>query len=745
MSGWDKIYKTFINNALKVLAIGIAAILCGLVAARAGGVGSNDDSKGHYDLKFGQDSPFLPSQAKAAFSGFIAPDQFPKASYCAKCHEDVHREWRQSAHANSFRNPFYLKNVNLLIESKGVEFTRHCEGCHNPIALFAGALTKGSPVERSFDEDGVTCMTCHSIEKIQNTGGTGSYVMGVPAVMLKADGTPEPGPVSYDEILKNPKLHGQAVMKDFYRTPEFCAVCHKAAVPKILNEYKWLRAFSVYDEWQQSSWAKQSPLPFYKKDTVSTCQTCHMPVVAAKSDYGAKEGNVKSHRWLGASTTIPLIYGYDEQLERVIAFLKDDLLGIDLFALSKNGNEGDLIAPLDRQRFRLAPGDDVTLGVVIQNKKIGHSLVPEQRDFYESWVEFQIVDAKGKPIAHSGFLKPDGFLDEQAHTYANQLISKEGDLLDLHQVWQTRIRAFDNSILPGRSDLVQYRFRIPDGAVSPLEVTVKVNYRRFRQGFTNFALGENKRLPVIELGSKSTALAIGENAGNEVIGDKEWMRWNNYGIALLDQRQYANSRRAFEKVVALRPDYADGYTNIAIASISYEKYDEAAKALSHALKLSPDDSRALFYQALVFRVQGNIPQAIANFRKVIENYPRLRQARHELGFTYYQQKQYKAAREQFESLQSIDPEDLSAHYNLMLIYRRLGLKEKAAEQAVFFADRKDDPGAGTLALEFLRKHPENSRESVPWHIHVEGMSSRGGSNGNENRREIQTSKQGGGN
>ena len=36
------------------------------------------------------------------------------------------------AHANSFRAPWYVKNVNMLMKGKGIEYTRHCEGCHNP-------------------------------------------------------------------------------------------------------------------------------------------------------------------------------------------------------------------------------------------------------------------------------------------------------------------------------------------------------------------------------------------------------------------------------------------------------------------------------------------------------------------------------------------------------------------------------------------------------------------------------------
>ena len=34
-----------------------------------------------------------------------------------------------------------------------------------------------------------------------------------------------------------------------------------------------------------------------------------------------------------------------------------------------------------------------------------------------------------------------------------------------------------------------------------------------------------------------------------------------------------------------------------------------------------------------------------------------------------------------------------------------------------FAELKDDPGALSLANQFLRKHSEMSNESVYWHVH----------------------------
>ena len=54
-----------------------------------------------------------------------------------------------------------------------------------------------------------------------------------------------------------------------------------------------------------------------------------------------------------------------------------------------------MIAPLGSTPFKLSPGETVQMMVVIQNKNIGHSLVPEVRDLYEPWVEFQVADAGG--------------------------------------------------------------------------------------------------------------------------------------------------------------------------------------------------------------------------------------------------------------------------------------------------------------------------------------------------------------
>ncbi len=729
------------TRRLTVCLLGIAASLLMAAAGVHRGVRAGTDTDtardarqvyqskvaAYYSYKFGSGTPFLPSNATTDTGEFVDSGSFNSAAYCGHCHQAAAAQWRQSAHANANRAPWYQRNVQLLKAEKGTEHMRHCEGCHDPIAVVSGQLTTGKPTNHTYDADGISCTVCHSIQKV-TTRGTGSYVMGVPAVLVDEANQPITRPVTDGEILAHLDRHSKAVMKDFYKTPEFCASCHKAALPRQLNDYKWLRAFSVYDEWQASSFAKQSPLPFYVKDAVSTCQTCHMQRealtgVGADRDPGAKQGKLASHRWLGGNTLVPAYYGYSEQSAKILAYLKANVLNVDLFGLEREGHEGDvnaLVAPLGTTAFKAAAGERLTADVVIQNKGAAHSLVPEQRDMYESWVDFTVKDAGGKTLAESGFLKPSGDLDERAHSFTNRLINAKGGINDLHQVWDNRVVAYNNSIQSGRSQLVRYSFRLPADANGAVTLTATIKYRRFDQHFIDFAMSKDHYPePVVDMISTSRTIHVGDNPTtpppeNE---NKEWMRWNNFGIALLDAQQYQASLAAFGHVAKLRPDYADAFTNMAIVEIQWERYSEARPNLAKALELAPDNARALYYRALVERNEGNLDLAIHDFTEVLKAYPRSKDAHRELGFSLYQEHKYPEALAQYGALQAIDPDDLAAHYNLSILNRRMGAKEQAAKEAAYFADQKDDPMASTFALEYLRKHNEIANESVPWHTH----------------------------
>ena len=348
-----------------------------------------------------------------------------------------------------------------------------------------------------------------------------------------------------------------------------------------------------------------------------------MPREAAlQADVSTKSGTIVSHRWIGGNTAVPFLYGYDEQLKKTLEYLKADKLNVDLFALARTDGSG-LIAPLGAKGFEIKPGDELQAMVVIQNKGIGHTLIPEQRDMYQAWTEFELTDATGKVLHASGRLNPEGYLDPNSHSFVTRLLDTKGNLLVKHEIWDRRTTATDTTIQPGRSTLVRYGFRIPKDGKGPYTVTAKVNYRHFDEPFTNFALGDkHPPYPVAEMAVRSRVLKIGENApvAAEPKDNPEWMRWNNFGVALLDEAQYAEAKSAFSEVVKLRPDYGDAYTNLGIVYLQWERYTDAAASLKQALAMMPGDARALYYQALVERNQGDLQAAVADLQQVAASF-----------------------------------------------------------------------------------------------------------------------------
>ena len=721
------------NNPRQIILLCVLtslALIALRVGVRAPAAGNEPDPKyaeeisKTYDFKFGP-NPFAPANATTTTGTFIPGEMFVPSKRCGTCHTDAHAQWRQSAHGNAFREPFYQKNVKDIQTQKGIEFTRHCESCHNPAALFAGALTKNSHVKRPFDDDGVSCIACHSIQSA-NGRGIGGYVMGEPALLVKEDGTRLLAGVTDQQILDDVPSHRRAMMRPLLKQPEFCGSCHKSQVPRELNDYKFLRAFMVADELQQSSFSKESPHPFYVRDK-ETCNSCHMKREAAPLfDVSAKNGTLVSHRWAASNTAIPTFYKWQDQLDAVTRFLEDDKLGVDIFALRREprgSNKEEFIAPLNRSGFTIAAGDRLTAEAVITNKNIGHSFPPELRDFYEAFVEFIVSDDAGKQIYRSGFIKPDGYLDESAHNYKTYLVKSDGSYNDKHHIWRTRTFAQNNQINSGRSDMARYRFTVPNDVSGALHLTARVRYRRFTRVFSDYVLGKSVDYPIVTMAAARYDLQIGDNSTQPVDPNNknavpDWRRWNNYGIALFDNRQYPLAIEAFRHAADLDEKYRPmALVNQAMGHIELEQYDEAATILDGVVKANPTLARALFQQARIFMKRGQLDQAESNIRQVLAAFPRDRMSLQQLGELCKIKRDYRGALECFGKILEIDPEDLGAHYNLMLVYRKLGRTDDAKREAKIFADLKDDPGALSLANQFLRKHPEMSNESVYWHVH----------------------------
>jgi hypothetical protein len=128
---------------------------------------------------------------------------------------------------------------------------------------------------------GLTCLSCHAIDKIHNLTGNGNYNI--------ADEQEDPylfansaegslGAFLHDAALKaKPDVHKQQMMKPFFRESEYCMTCHKVSLSEPVNNYRWIRGQDEYDNWHDSGIALNASRTFYLPGFKRECQDCHMP------------------------------------------------------------------------------------------------------------------------------------------------------------------------------------------------------------------------------------------------------------------------------------------------------------------------------------------------------------------------------------------------------------------------------------------------------------------------------------
>ena len=144
----------------------------------------------------------------------------------------------------------------------------------------------------------------------------------------------------------------------------------------------------------------------------------------------------------------------------------------------------------------------------------------------------------------------------------------------------------------------------------------------------------------------------------------------------------------------------------------------ARAVLEKALALAPTLARANYFYARVLRADGNYEGAAARLRIVLNQYPRDRVALNDLGRILFLQRKYSEAVKTLQAVLAIDPEDLQAHYNLMLCYNGLGNEKLAKEHQSCYMRFKADESAQSITGAYRQSHPEDNNERQAVHEHV---------------------------
>jgi tetratricopeptide (TPR) repeat protein len=162
-------------------------------------------------------------------------------------------------------------------------------------------------------------------------------------------------------------------------------------------------------------------------------------------------------------------------------------------------------------------------------------------------------------------------------------------------------------------------------------------------------------------------------------------------------------------VVAANPTYADGYVNLARGAVQEGLISEAKEHLARAFAHDPDLASAHYFMGVILKEEGDYPGALEHLRAAATSYPNDRVVRNTIGRVLFLQREFEAAVIELRQVLRIDPEDLAAHYNLMLCYKGLGRAEEAAVEEKLYLRFKADEDSNIILGPYLQQNPEDNR------------------------------------
>jgi cytochrome c-type biogenesis protein CcmH/NrfG len=475
----------------------------------------------------GEKGPFFPSAVHVRGGGTVPASVYLNPESCARsgCHPDVFDQWESSAHHfSSFNNQWYRKSVEYLQEFGGITASKWCGGCHDPAILQSGMMDRpiAEIVHTPEAQAGLTCTACHMISAVNSTTGQGDYEITVPALHGLATSENPVLQWIHDFLVRvDPEPHRRTFIKPFFRgedSAEYCSTCHKVHLDVPVNNYRWIRGFNTYDNWQASGVSGFGARSFYYPPEPRNCLSCHMPRVAS-DDAASKHGTVASHRFAAANTALPIANKDEEQLQAVIDFLTARQVTVDIFAMTEahaieaddtgrrpsdggslattfavgeeqgmvvgaggagGGGEGTAVfAPLDRIPATVRRGESTRIDVVVRTRGVGHFFPSGTIDAFDTWLELKAQDETGKVIFWSGMGNENSAVEPGAHFYRSLMIDAHGNPIDKRNAPAARAVVYVRLIPPGAADTVHFRLDIPEWVGDEITLTAKLNYRKF--------------------------------------------------------------------------------------------------------------------------------------------------------------------------------------------------------------------------------------------------------------------------
>lgn len=177
---------------------------------------------------------------------------------------------------------------------------------------------------------------------------------------------------------------------------------------------------------------------------------------------------------------------------------------------------------------------------------------------------------------------------------------------------------------------------------------------------------------------------------------------------------------AFKRAEALDPKTPLGRVGLAATLLQFNAVDEAIALMREQHTKDPGDPRATSLLAQAILQKGNSPEELQEAQTLLIEVTRLMpndaRAHGLLGKVYFLQQEFTRAVPELETAIRLDPDDKTATYQLMTVYRRLGrtkeiprLQQRVRELLNEERDRESEGGRYRLAISEDEKKQEELR------------------------------------
>jgi hypothetical protein len=435
----------------------------------------------------------------------------------------------------------FQKVQSVMAEQNGPESTRYCGGCHDPISLFSG--TKNIFIEdltglQGFRE-GVSCLACHAIRDT-DIQGNANYTVTQPPEYLWQWADQGPRRLARDFLIRTYPDEHNRLSKRAYKTPQYCAACHKQFIDQEVNRVGWVQLQNQYDNWAASHWNHEG-------DPTKTveCRECHMPLVPSTdpaagdpADYNrsAGDGRHRSHRFIAGNNMMPALLeleGWEDHVALTERWLRGE---VSIPEIEDKWARGPIVLLSVEAPATVAPDEPIKARVVLTSNKVGHDFPTGPLDIIQSWVEIRVIDDQGDVVFTSGTRDEKNFIEPGSFLFKVEPVDQYGNLIDRHNLWEMVGVRFRRALFPGYSDTVEYSLGCPSdlqpageaGAAahtgrsersleipeipSPgtYRIEARLNYRKVDQYLLNFLFGEEAGLtaPVVEVTQDTAVVQV---------------------------------------------------------------------------------------------------------------------------------------------------------------------------------------------------------------------------------------------